>query len=376
MNTNEKDEKIVMGVNSLKAFLILENGQVFEGQSFGSTRDAVCEIVFNTSMVGYLETLTDPSYAGQGLLMTYPLIGNCGVNKEDWESDKLWVEALIVKELSRFPSNFRAKGDLESLLKEWDIPGIEGIDTRMLTRILREQGVMNAVLTCNEDFDLEECISKAKAYSVKGVVAKTGVQEQMRSSVSGEKIAILDLGLKKSMAKMLKNQGFVLDFYPYDTSAKTILASAPKGIFITNGPGNPKECNKLIDCVKELCKSGLPVFGIGLGHQLIALAMGGDTKKMKYGHHGSSNPVRDLSQDRVYITSQNHTYEVDMDSFSKGIAKLTHVNVNDNSCEGISYPNTLVSGVQFHPVASDGPTDTGFVFDSFLTMIKEGTYNA
>lgn len=365
-----------MGVNRLKAFLILENGQVFEGQSFGSTRDAVCEIVFNTSMVGYLETLTDPSYAGQGLVMTYPLIGNCGVNKEDWESESLWAEALIVKELSRFPSNFRAEGDLESLLKEWDIPGIEGIDTRMLTRIIREQGVMNGVLTCREDFDLEECIAKAKAYGVSGAVSKTGVQEVTECSDSGINIAVLDLGLKKSMAQTLENRGCALNLYPYNTPAETILASNPQGIFITNGPGNPKDCDKLIACVKELCKSGLPVFGIGLGHQLIALAMGGDTQKMKYGHHGCSNPVRDLSQDRVYMTSQNHVYEVVMDSFGETAAAMTHVNVNDNSCEGIAYPDTNVSSVQFHPVASDGPTDTGFVFDSFLAMIKEGTHNA
>ncbi|MBE7042906.1 MAG: carbamoyl phosphate synthase small subunit [Ruminococcaceae bacterium] len=360
----------------MKAFLILENGQVFEGQSFGSTRDAVFEMVFNTSMVGYLETMTDPSYAGQGLAMTYPLIGNCGVNKEDWESEKLWAEALIVKELSRFPSNFRAEGDLESLLIEWDIPGIEGIDTRMLTRIIRDQGAMNGVLTCNEDFDLDECIAKAKAYEVSGEVAKTGVQQVTESAESGIKIAVLDLGLKKSLANALRNRGCALDLYPYHTPAETILVSKPQGIFITNGPGNPKECDKLIATVKALCESGIPVFGIGLGHQLIALAMGGDTKRMKYGHHGSSNPVRDLAQDRVSITSQNHVYEVAMDSFKDGIAKMTHVNVNDNSCEGIAYLGTVVSGIQFHPVSSDGPTDTAFVFDSFLASIKEGTQNA
>lgn len=360
----------------MKAFLILENGQVFEGQSFGSTRDAVFEIVFNTSMVGYLETLTDPSYVGQGLLMTYPLIGNCGVNKEDWESEQLWAEALIVKELSRFPSNFRAEGDLESLLKEKDIPGIEGVDTRMLTRMIREQGVMNAVLTCNEDFDLEECVEKAKAYRVSGAVAKTGVQEKTECSESGIKIAVLDLGLKKCMKETLKNRGCALTLYPYNTSAKIILTSKPEGILISNGPGNPEECEKLIACVKELCESGIPVFGIGLGHQLIALAMGGKVQKMKYGHHGSSNPVRDVAQDRVYITSQNHLYEVVADSIAHTTAKATHVNVNDNSCEGLQYSSKPVSGIQFHPVASDGPTDTGFVFDSFLTMIKEGTKNA
>lgn len=360
----------------MKAFLILENGQVFEGQSFGSTRDAVFEIVFNTSMVGYLETLTDPSYAGQGLLMTYPLIGNCGVNQEDWESEKLWAEALIVKELSRFPSNFRSQGELETLLKEWDIPGIEEIDTRMLTRMIRNEGTLRGVLTCNEEFDLEDCINRAKAYCVSDKVAKASVSQPQKLGDLGTKIAVLDLGCKKSIREALLKKGCCLTLYPHHTPAQTILEDKPQGIIISNGPGNPKECDKLIETVKVLCDSGLPVFGIGLGHQLIALAMGGDTQKMAYGHHGASTPVRDLAQGRVYMTAQHHVYQVVADSLAENVAKVTHVNVNDNSCEGMAYVGKPIGGIQFHPVASDGPTDTGFVFDSFLAMIKEGTCNA
>lgn len=366
----------VMGVNRLKAFLILENGQVFEGQSFGSTREAVCEIVFNTSMVGYLEMLTDPSYAGEGLVLTYPLIGNCGVNREDWESDRLWPEALIVKELSRRPSNFRSQGDLESLLKEWDIPGIEGIDIRMLTRMIREHGVMNGVLTCQEDFDLEECVQKAKAYRVGKVAQEASCKTVWNLPGNGPKVAVLDLGLKKNMLRCLSSRGCDLTIYPYDTPAKTILDSHPDGIFLSNGPGDPKECAEIIQTVAALANSGLPLFAICLGHQLLALAHGGDTRKMKYGHHGSNHPVKDLDQDRVYISSQNHGYEIIGNSFPAGSAKITHSNVNDGSCEGVAYLGKPVFSVQFHPEASGGPMDTGFIFDSFLTMIKEGTHNA
>lgn len=355
----------------MKAFLILENGQTFEGHSFGSVRDAVFELVFNTSMVGYLETFTDPSYAGQGLVMTYPLIGNCGVNHEDWESEKLWIEALMVKELSRFPSNFRAESDLEQLLIQWDIPGIEGIDTRMLTRTIRKYGAMNAVLTCDENFDLEECVKRAKNYKIPLSEKNAGVRERVTLSGGDTKIAVLDFGLKKSLAQTLQNKGCALTLYPCGTSADVILNDAPGGILISNGPGNPKEYGEWIPAVKQLCMSGIPVFGIGLGHQLIALAMGGETKKMKYGHHGSGNPVRDLAEDRVSITSQHHNYEVVMDCFEQNCAKMTHVNVNDGSCEGVSYVGKPVFGVQFHPVESDGPTDTGFVFDPFFAAIKK-----
>ncbi len=366
----------LMGVNRLKAFLILENGYVFEGQSFGSTREAVCEIVFNTSMVGYLEMLSDPSYAGEGLVLTYPLIGNCGVNQEDWESDRLWPEALIIKELSRNPSNFRSQGDLETLLKEHDIPGIEGIDTRMLTRMIREHGVMNGVLTCDEEFDLEECIQKARAYRVGRVVQKASCQTVWHIPGNGPRVAVLDLGLKKNMLRCLQKRDCDLTIYPCDTPASTILDSHPQGIFLSNGPGDPKECGSIIDTVAELAQSGIPVFAICLGHQLLALAHGGDTRKMKYGHHGSNHPVKDLIQDRVYISSQNHGYEVIGDSFSKDTARITYSNVNDDSCEGIQYPGKPVFSVQFHPEASGGPMDTGFIFDSFLTMIKEGMQNA
>lgn len=360
----------------MKAFLILENGCVFEGRSFGAVKETVCEIVFNTSMVGYLEMLTDPSYAGEGLVLTYPLIGNCGVNREDWESQRLWPEALIVKELSRCPSNFRSQGDLDSLLKEQGIPGIEGIDVRKLTRMLREHGVMNGVITCREDFDLDETVCRAKEYKVGAVVEKVSCQEQWCLPGEGPHVAVLDLGLKKNMLNCLQKRGCQLTVYPYDTMADVILASKPDGIFLSNGPGDPKECGALLQTVSTLAESGVPLFAICLGHQLLALASGADTKKMKYGHHGSNHPVKDLAADRVYITAQNHGYEVIGDSFPEGTAQVTHQNVNDGSCEGVSYPGKPVFSVQFHPEASGGPLDTDFIFDQFIGLMQKGDKNA
>lgn len=265
----------------MKAFLILEDGTVFTGTSIGSTREVISEIVFNTSMTGYLEVLTDPSYAGQAVVMTYPLIGNYGICHEDMESLKPWPDGYIVRELSRIPSNFRSGDTIQHFLEENDIPGISGIDTRALTKILREKGTMNGLITTNQDYDLEEVKSRLKAYSVTGVVMAATCKEKYVLTGNGKKVAFLDLGAKKNIARSLNERGLEVTVYPADTPAEEILAAKPDGIMLSNGPGDPKECREIIREIKKLYDSDVPIFAICLGHQLMALATGADTHKLK-----------------------------------------------------------------------------------------------
>ena len=282
----------------MKAFLILEDGTVFTGTSIGSTRDMISEIVFNTSMTGYLEVLTDPSYAGQAVVMTYPLIGNYGITP-DMESLKAWPDGYIVRELSRMPSNFRCEGTIQDFLKKYDIPGIAGVDTRALTKILREKGTMNGMITTNENYDLDEVISKLKNYKVEGVVSKVTCAEKYVLEGTGKKVALLDLGAKKNIAKSLNDRGCEVTVYPADTTADEIIASNPDGIMLSNGPGDPAECTSIIKEIKKLYETDIPIFAICLGHQLMALATGGTTYKLKYGHRGGNHPVKDLQTGRV-----------------------------------------------------------------------------
>ena len=298
----------------MKAFLILEDGHVFTGTSIGSTREVISEIVFNTSMTGYLEVMTDPSYAGQAVCMTYPLIGNYGICYEDQESARPWIDGYIVRELSRIPSNFRSVDSIWHYLEKHDIPGIAGIDTRALTKILREKGTMNGMITVNENYDLDEIIPRLKAYTTGKVVEKVTCREKEVLKGSGPKVALLDLGAKRNIAKSLNERGCQVTVYPAHTSAEEILKTNPDGIMLSNGPGDPKECGSIIQEVKKLYDSQVPIFAICLGHQLMALATGGDTHKMKYGHRGGNHPVKDLQTGRVYISSQNHGYVVDADS--------------------------------------------------------------
>ena len=352
----------------MKAFLILEDGTVFTGTSIGSTRDMISEIVFNTSMTGYLEVLTDPSYAGQAVVMTYPLIGNYGITP-DMESLKAWPDGYIVRELSRMPSNFRCEGTIQDFLRKYDIPGIAGVDTRALTKILREKGTMNGMITTNENYDLDEVISKLKNYKVEGVVSKVTCAEKYVLEGKGKKVALLDLGAKKNIAKSLNDRGCEVTVYPADTTADEIIASNPDGIMLSNGPGDPKECVEIIEELKKLFATNIPIFGICLGHQLMALANGADTKKMKYGHRGGNHPVKDLKTNRVYISSQNHGYVVDTDTLDENIAKPAFVNVNDGTNEGLEYVGKNIFTVQFHPEACPGPQDSGYLFDRFLEMM-------
>lgn len=359
----------------MKAFLILEDGHVFQGTSIGSPREVVSEIVFNTSMTGYLEVMTDPSYAGQAVCMTYPLIGNYGICYEDQESDRPWLDGFIVRELSRLPSNFRSEDTAAHFLSQYDIPGIAGIDTRSLTRILREKGTMNGMITTREDYSLEEVLPKLRAYTTGKVVEKVTCREKTVLEGNGPRVALLDLGAKRNIARSLHMRGCRVTIYPAFTSAWEILEDQPDGIMLSNGPGDPKECGPIISEIRKLYESGIPIFAICLGHQLMALAMGGDTYHMKYGHRGGNHPVKDLESGMVYISSQNHGYVVDSTALEeKGIARPSFVNVNDGTNEGMIYLEKPVFTVQFHPEACPGPRDSGDLFDRFMGMMGGKAY--
>ena len=353
----------------MRAFLILEDGTVFTGESIGSTRDAISEIVFNTSMTGYLEVLTDPSYAGQAVCMTYPLIGNYGITP-DMESTKPWPDGFIVRELSRIPSNFRCEGTIQDFLVKHDIPGISGIDTRALTKILREKGTMNGMIITNEAYDFEEILPKLKAYSTGDVVSKVTCKEKYVLKGKGKKVALMDFGAKKNIAKSLNDRGCEVTVFPAHTPASEILNGGFDGIMLSNGPGDPKDCGPIIDEVKKLYDSNMPIFAICLGHQLMALATGTDTHKLKYGHRGGNHPVKDLETGRVYISSQNHGYVVDTDKLDSKVAVPAFVNVNDGTNEGLKYTGKNIFTVQFHPEACPGPQDSGYLFDRFIKMME------
>lgn len=352
----------------MKAFLILENGTVFEGTSIGSTKEIISEIVFNTSMAGYVEILTDPSYAGQAVAMTYPLIGNTGVCSEDMESSKVWPDGFIVRELSRIPSNFRSEDTIQHFLEASDISGISGIDTRALTKILRENGTMNGMITTNENFDLDDCLLRIKAYRGTGLVEKVTCKETYIAAGEGKNVALLDLGVKKSLVSALHEKGCAVTVYPAFTKAETILAENPDGIVISNGPGNPEECTGIIAELKKIYESDVPVFAMGLGHQLMALATGASVVKLPYGHHGSNYPVKDVETGRVYISSQKHEYAVDAESVDPEVAAAALVNVNDGSCEGLRYVGKKIITIEYQPDAYPGSQDTSY--DQFMNLME------
>jgi carbamoyl-phosphate synthase small subunit len=398
----------------MKAFLILEDGTTFVGKHIGADKDVVSEVVFNTSMAGYVEVFTDPSYAGQAVCMTYPLIGNYGVCLEDMESERIWPDAIIVRELSRVPSNFRCDMSIQDFLIKYDIPGIEGIDTRALVRILREKGTMNGFLTTNQNLKYEDVKDRLKAYTTGDVVSKVSCTDKyevagakdlsdngplsgsasfnkddyeacLKGDLSkrekrpslvkelkgkGLKVALLDVGAKRNIAASLAARGCDVTVYPCTTTAEEILSDKPDGIMLSNGPGDPKDCGSIITEIKKLYDSDVPIFAICLGHQLMALATGADTYKMKYGHRGGNHPVKDLETGRVFISSQNHGYVVDVDKLDGNIAVPAFMNVNDGTNEGLKYVGKNIFTVQFHPEACPGPQDTGYLFDRFIEMMK------
>lgn len=349
------------------AILTLEDGTRFAGDSFGAECDVTGEVVFNTGMTGYQEVLTDPSYCGQIVTMTYPLIGNYGVNQADPESAKPQVSGYIVREVCESPSNWRSEGGLDDYLKKYGIVGLCGIDTRALTRIIREKGTMRGIITQGEP--TQEQLQVMRAYSCEHPVDVVTCAEKHEYCTGSPKVAVLDFGLKENIIRSLKKRGCGVTVFPARTSPDEILSGGFDGIMLTNGPGDPKDNAQVIENLKQLIGK-LPIFGICLGHQLLALAMGADTEKLKYGHRGANHPVKDLDKDRVYITSQNHGYTIIEETLPKNI-EVSHRNWNDGTIEGVRYKDCDMFTVQFHPEASPGPEDTAYLFDEFLRRMEK-----
>ena len=354
-----------------KAFLILATGETIEGNHIGATGCSIGELVFTTGMEGYTETLTDPSYAGQTVIQTFPLIGNYGVNAEDCEGVPA-LSGYVVSECCDTPSNFRAECTVDVFLKEHGICGISGIDTRYLTKMIRDGGTVNAAVTDSLPEDIGGLVGKLKNYSVSGAVGKVSTKKSVVYPAYGEKkfsVVLVDYGAKKNITESLRKLGCEVTVVPHDTGAEKILALCPDGVMLSNGPGDPAEN---VGCIAEIKKliGKVPVFGICLGHQLTALAMGAKTGKLPFGHRGGNQPVRDALTGRTYMTSQNHGYAVIPESLS-GIGDISFVNMNDGSCEGVSYTGKYCFTVQFHPEAHSGPHDTGFLFGRFVSMMED-----
>ena len=348
-----------------KAYLVLEDGTVFEGYSFGAEKDAVGELVFTTGMCGYIETLTDESYFGQIVLQTFPMIGNYGIIPEDFEGE-CSVKGYVVREKCDNPSNFRCKGTLDGFLKEKGIPAIYGVDTRAITKIIREQGVMNAVI-CGE---IPPDLSAVKNYKIIGAVESVTAKDAKLYPAENEKfkVTLIDYGAKRNIIRELNKRGCTVTAVPATATAEEILKTKPDGIMLSNGPGDPAENLFQIEVIKNLVGKK-PIFGICLGHQLLALAMGAETEKLKYGHRGVNQPVKEVNGTRTYITSQNHGYAVVKGSVKRG--KISFINANDGTCEGIDYEDLSAFSVQFHPEAASGPKDSSFLFDRFLRLMEE-----
>ena len=347
------------------AYLILENGMIFEGECFGARGEITGEIVFATGMSGYLETLTDPSYYGQIVIQGFPLIGNYGIIPQDFESKIIGASAYIVKHPCKTPSNFRSEGTLDAFLKSCGIVGLCGIDTRMLVKTIRKNGVMNGRITTTPPTGAD--FEKAESYSVENALAAVSSKDLGRFGSGKYRVAMLDFGAKRGMLEALINRDCEVHVFPHTTPAQEIMAIKPDGVLLSNGPGDPADPANagIVNVVKQLDESGIPIFGICLGHQLLALAHGFLTHKLKFGHRGANHPVKDISTGRVYITSQNHGYAVSSDTGS-------FINVNDNTCEGLDYGKSF--SVQFHPEARGGPLDTSFLFDRFIERMN--TYAA
>jgi carbamoyl-phosphate synthase small subunit len=373
----------------MKAYLILEDGSVFEGERFGSPREAVCEMVFNTGLTGYLELLTDASYAGQGIVMSSPVIGNYGVFAEHGEADRPWAEAMVVRDLTHLINDPRSARDLDEYLQAYDVPGLKGVDTRQLTLRLREKGTMRGMITAGSVYDLEACLTRIRAWRNHHPVERVS-RKQMTVFPAGAngrtyreqdsapavqqryRVAMLDFGLKQNIIWNLTKRGCEVTVYPWDTPADVLLASRPDGIMLSNGPGDPVDCSDILPDLRKIYDSGVPTFAICLGHQLMALATGARTQKLKYGHRGINHPVQDLETERVYITSQNHGYVVIDDSIDLSLAAISHRHLNDGSVEGLRYINRPLTTVQYHPEGAPGPLDSEYLFDEFLQMMERG----
>ena len=354
----------------MKSYLVLENGAIFEGERIGYNKDVICEVVFNTSMTGYLEIFTDPSYSTQGVVMTYPLIGNYGLTLDDKESKKPWVEAVFVHELAEVESNFRSYMPLNRFLKYNKIPGLQGVNTRKLTKILRDNGTMRGMLTDNVS-NLDEILKKIKKYKIKDVVQNVTTKEIYEIGNGNINIALLDFGSKLNIINSLIKRNCKVTIFPANTDAEKILSNNFDGLVLSNGPGDPEENIKAIQTIQEIYNSDFskPILGICLGHQIMGLATGAKTYKLKYGHRGPNHPVKNLEKDRIFITSQNHGYAIDEKSVNTKIAVISDINMNDGTIEGLKYLKKDIYTVQFHPEACPGPEDNSYIFDEFLERV-------
>ena len=351
-----------------KVWLLLADGTVYEGEGFGALGERIGELVFTTGMTGAAESLTDPSYAGQMICFTFPQLGNYGICIDDCESGKVHAQAVICQEYCASPSNFRCELTVGELLERDGVPGIEGVDTRRITQVIRTHGVMNAAVTTAEP--TPELLERVRGYAVRGAAAEKSVTEPKRFAPEGARfsVALMDYGCKKSIITGLMQRGCAVTLYPHDTPAEAVLAGGHDGVMLSNGPGDPAENAFEIAQIKKLM-GGIPVFGICLGHQMMALAQGARTAKMKFGHRGANQPAKDLKTGRVYITSQNHGYAVEGASLAGTPGELRFVNVNDGSVEGVDYPGLNAFSVQFHPEAHAGPLDSGALFDRFTALM-------
>lgn len=358
---------------SKTAFLILENGKVFKGKSFGAEGEVTAEVVFTTGMTGYLEALADQSYYGQMIVHTFPLIGNYGVITQDFENERVLPKAYIVKEWCHVPSNFRSTGDIDTFLREKNIVGLYGIDTRTLTKTIRDNGVMNGRISASPDgVDLQEIKNYKNSFSIENLPC--GEYRHFPSEGASHTVALIDYGLKNNLRKELNARGCGVTVCPATTGAKELAALKVDGVVLSDGPGNPAEYTKIIERVKEYCGMGVPIFGVCLGHQLLAQACGMKISKLKYGHRGANHPVKDLKTGRVYITSQNHAYTVETGKIDEKRARMIYQSLNDMTCEGIEYKTFPGFSVQFYPKDGGGPQDLSRLFDRFIHKMEVISY--
>jgi carbamoyl-phosphate synthase small subunit len=353
----------------MRARLILEDGTEFVGTAFGATTETLGEVVFNTGLTGYQEVLSDPSYCGQIVTMTYPLIGNYGINRDDFEAVRPFIHGFVVREHCDMPSNWRATSTLDDLLKAYDIPGIAGVDTRALTRKIRYHGTMKGMITVS-GAPLEELVASLRASSLMtDQVSRVSTKSVFSCPGTGHRVVLVDFGSKHGILRELTKRGCDVVVVPYNVTADEIRRLQPDGILLSNGPGDPKDVPQAIAMIREIIGE-YPLFGICLGHQLFALASGADTVKMKFGHRGGNHPVKDLTTGRTYITSQNHSYAVKEESISGTDLEITHIALNDGTIEGLRNEKMQAFSVQYHPEAAPGPYDSSYLFDQFLEMME------
>lgn len=364
-------------IRSFDCKLVLEDGSEYRGYRFGAKADRLCEVVFNTSMVGYQEIVSDPSYTDQAVVMTYPIIGNYGVTDEDYETKIPTIGGLVVREYNDIPSNFRYTKTLSEILEDYGIPGMEGVDTRKLARSIRDHGSRKGLI-CNIGVSTEEAVARLSAQELpRDQVSRVSCKKRWYARTSNHKfnVVAVDCGIKLNIVRSLNQRHCNVTVVPYDTPAETILDMEPDGLFLSNGPGDPEDVTPVIELVRKL-RGRVPIFGICLGHQMIALAYGGKTYKLKFGHRGGNHPVKNLLTGKLEITSQNHSYAVDEESLKGTGLTVTHINLLDNTVEGLQCRADKVFSVQYHPESAPGPQDSGYLFDQFITMMEEGKRHA